>query len=249
MNRRDFFKLAGLALAGCVAPKWAERQEEMQIGDLLAKIGRGEQLTQTEQEEIRLWGNLTQNLNSFTAGLQNGQSDLFANSVRSNNDTIKLIYLFKPTVDTTSFEVTVPTNYNHLWIFGAGKTTDTVPNYINAQFNDDTAANYSYQLMQRADTTQSGLQALTQTSAPLGFFINEGLGANYGSGFTSFIPNYNSDQYKTITTIGNYRNVSFRYALQMTSFWDNVEPIRKIKFQCATGDFTNDSTLSVYGLL
>ncbi len=249
MNRRDFFKLAGLALAGCVAPQWAERQEEMQIGDLLAKIGRGEQLTPSEQGEIRLWGNRTQELNSFTAGLQNGQSDLFANSIKSNNETIKLIYLFKPTVNVTSFEVTIPTNYNHLWIFGAGKTTDTTPMFVNAQFNDDTDANYSHQLMQRADTTQSGSQNLGGTSATLGYFLNENLGANYGSGFTSFIPNYNSDQYKTVTTIGNYRNVSFRYAIQVTAFWDSVQPIRKIKFQCATGDFTNDSTLSVYGLL
>lgn len=84
MNRRDFFKLAGLALAGCVAPQWAERQEEMQIGDLLAKIGRGEQLTPSEQGEIRLWGNRTQELNSFTAGLQNGQSSITANEIASN---------------------------------------------------------------------------------------------------------------------------------------------------------------------
>jgi len=84
MNRRDFFKLAGLALAGCIAPQWAERQEEMQIGDLLAKIGRQETLTQEEQQRIRLWGNNTEFNNSFVSGLQNGQSNIMAGEIRSN---------------------------------------------------------------------------------------------------------------------------------------------------------------------
>jgi len=250
MNRRDFFKLAGLGLAGLIAPQWAERQEEMQIGDLLAKIGRGEQLTQEEQGRIRLWGNNVDANNSFVAGLQNGRSDLYANTLKSNEDSFKLIYLFKPRETTvSSFDVVIPTNYNHLWIMAAGKTTDTTPQYVSAVFNDDTGANYSRQLMQRSDTTQSGGQALGINSALLGFFLNEDLGANFGSGFTSFIPNYGSDQYKTVTTIGNYRNVSFRYAMQQSAFWDSVQPIRKITFQCATGNFTNDSAISVYGIL
>ncbi len=84
MNRRDFFKLAGLALVGCVAPQWAERQEEMQIGDLLAKIGRQEPLTQEEQGRIRLWGNNVEINNAFVAGLQNGQSNIMAGEIRSN---------------------------------------------------------------------------------------------------------------------------------------------------------------------
>jgi len=84
MNRRDFFKLAGLALAGCVAPQWAERQEAMQIGDLLAKMGRQEPLTQEEQQRIRLWGNNTEFNNSFVAGLQNGQSNIMAGEIKSN---------------------------------------------------------------------------------------------------------------------------------------------------------------------
>jgi len=249
MNRRDFFKLAGLGLAGCIAPQWAERQDTMQIGDLLAKMGRQEPLTQEEQGRIRLWGNNVDSNNSFVTGLQNGRSDLYANEVKSNNDTIRLIYLFKPTVDTNSFDVVVPTNFNHLWIFGAGKTTETFPVSVGAIFNDDTGANYSTQLMQRADTTQSGQQLLAINYCPVGTLLNDDLGANYGSGFTTFIPNYNSDQFKTAMTLGNYRNASFRYALQRTAFWDSVEPIRKIKFQCVSGDFTNDTTISVHGIL
>ena len=250
MNRRDFFKIAALGLAGCIAPQWAERQETMQIGDLLAKMGRQEPLTQEEQGRIRLWGNSVDLNNAFVAGLQNGRSDLYANTVKSNEDSFKLIYLFKPRETTiASFDVLIPTNYNHLWIMAAGKTTDTTPRYVEAVFNDDTGTNYSCQLMQRASTTQSGDQTTGMDAAPLGFFLNEDLGANFGSGFTSFIPNYGSDQYKTVTTIGNYRNASFRYALQQEAFWDSVQPIRKITFQCATGNFTNDSAISVYGIL
>jgi len=100
MNRRDFFKLAALGLAGCIAPQWAERQDEMQIGDLLAKIGRQEPLTQEEQGRIRLWGNNVEMNNAFVSGLQNGQSNITAGEIKSN-----IIYVKNEVLSGTSVKL------------------------------------------------------------------------------------------------------------------------------------------------
>ena len=54
-----------------------------QIGDILAKLGRGETLNSSEQQQIRLWGNNTEFNNSFVTGLQNGQSNLSVSTIRA----------------------------------------------------------------------------------------------------------------------------------------------------------------------
>lgn len=57
----------------------------MPIGDILLKVSRNQDLTPQEQEELRFWGNLTQSNNSFIGGLQNGGSEVFANSISAND--------------------------------------------------------------------------------------------------------------------------------------------------------------------
>lgn len=58
-----------------------------QIGDILAKLGRGELLTTLEQQAIRLWGNNTEYNANYIAGLQNGAGLIDVNSIRSNEIT------------------------------------------------------------------------------------------------------------------------------------------------------------------
>lgn len=54
-----------------------------QIGDILAKLGRNEALTNAEQQKIRLWGNNTEQNNTFVTGLQNGRSSINASDVEA----------------------------------------------------------------------------------------------------------------------------------------------------------------------
>lgn len=54
-----------------------------QIGDILAKMGRNEALTTTEQQQIRLWGNMQEHNSAFVTGLQNGQSVIYAQEVNA----------------------------------------------------------------------------------------------------------------------------------------------------------------------
>lgn len=93
MNRRNFLRLGLAGLAGAFIPKIGYELTErlgndMQIGDILAKLGEGKPLSQIELQELRLWGNQTQNNNSYIVGLQNGKSGVIASSVNTNNLTI-----------------------------------------------------------------------------------------------------------------------------------------------------------------
>ncbi len=142
MNRRDFFKLAGLVLAGCIAPQWAERQDTMQIGDLLAKIGRQEPLTQEEQGRIRLWGNNVEMNNAFVSGLQNGQSNITAGEIKSNivyvknevisGSSVKLIRTSTQSIDSSSAEYIEweSIEYNTLPVDMVNLSTDPTKIYI-----------------------------------------------------------------------------------------------------------------------
>jgi hypothetical protein len=84
VNRRDFFKVFGLGVAGLVAPQWTTERYDMNIGDILAKLGRREALTSDEQQRIRLWGNQTEFNNAYITGLQNGQGNINVNEIRAN---------------------------------------------------------------------------------------------------------------------------------------------------------------------
>jgi len=52
-----------------------------QIGDILAKLGRGELITIEEQQRIRLWGNQVDYNNAYIAGLQSGMSSISASTI------------------------------------------------------------------------------------------------------------------------------------------------------------------------
>ncbi len=55
------------------------------IGDILAKLGRGETLSIEEQQRIRLWGNQVDNNNAYIAGLQSGMSSISASNIYGNS--------------------------------------------------------------------------------------------------------------------------------------------------------------------
>lgn len=68
MKRREFLRLGLAGLAGAFIPKagyeLVERLgSDMQIGNILAKLGEGKTLSQNELQELRLWGNHTQTNN------------------------------------------------------------------------------------------------------------------------------------------------------------------------------------------
>lgn len=111
MNRRDFLRLGLAGIAGAFFPKAGYELTErlgndMQIGDLLAKLGEGKTLSRTELQEIRLWGNQTQLNNSFVAGIQNGTAEINTSSV-----TTKIISTGKDIISGYSVRLKRATNF------------------------------------------------------------------------------------------------------------------------------------------
>ncbi len=216
----------------------------MELGKVWRKIAEGQRLTVEEKQFLELEGRNTQLRNSFVAGQTNAQSTL----------DIKFpffpFYSEKLQQNTTSITIPIPSGYNHLFIMGSGRSTDAVVDTVALRFNGDTGNNYSTELMQRADTTQSGGQNLSTSSAGLGSFVEVGGSAGVAASFFAVIPNYNSSFMKTVMAFSNYRNASFRYAIMRTSFWDNTTPIEKLTFFALSGsDIEAGALFSVYGVI
>jgi hypothetical protein len=79
VNRRDFLKLAGLLGLSLLIPKG----NDMPFGDTLEKLARGERLSETEIQNIRLFGNQVELFNQFIGGMQIGSSDIHVKSIRT----------------------------------------------------------------------------------------------------------------------------------------------------------------------
>jgi hypothetical protein len=213
------------------------------FADLLKKIANNSRLTPQELDELGRFGTETQQRNSFVAG----------NTTPQN--TLNIPFPFFPiysevfNTDVANVSIDIPQDYKHLFIIGSGRTTDTGGSqYVSVVFNSDTGNNYSCELMQRANTTQSGSQTLSLAYAPLGFFLDDTLATDQASSFFSIIPHYQSQKYKTVITLGNYRNPSFRYALIQSSFWDSTAKIQNITFKSSAGNLKAGSVISVYGI-
>lgn len=83
MNRRDFFRVAVIGLAGLILPKSSTERIEMQIGDILVKIAKGEKLSEFEMQNLRLFGNQAELNNQFVTSIQDGSGTINAKNVRS----------------------------------------------------------------------------------------------------------------------------------------------------------------------
>lgn len=68
-----------------------------QIGDILAKLGRMEALTTTEQQAVRLWGNALEQKGAFIDGLQNGRSNIISADISAER-----LYVGKEIVSGTA---------------------------------------------------------------------------------------------------------------------------------------------------
>ncbi len=245
MNRRDFFKLAGLALAGCVAPQWAERQEEMQIGDLLAKIGRGETLSLAEQQEIRIWGNNAQLLNNFVSGIQSPDGQILGGKI---NFPVSPIFSGVLESDTASLNILVPSMYNHLIIWSAGRCTTggTGNEALLARYNSDSGNNYSTEILYGIGALSGAQTSGIVNAAIIGGLAKDGeaTGVN-GSGIV-FIPNIRSSFYKS--TLSLFSPASPTDIFVQSCVWSSSTVLSNISILAGTGSIKAGSVISIYGL-
>jgi hypothetical protein len=145
----------------------------------------------------------------------------------------------------------IPGTYRNLIITGqarcSGAVTDTG---IQAQFNADTGANYSWQYMTATNATQANGQAVNTASAVIAVLSCASSPANYPGTFTIDIPNYSATTfYKSSVShsgllvgalSGNTRDA------QVSFWWANTAAITQILLTSGSGNFVTGSTFDLY---
>ncbi len=248
MNRRDFFKIAGLGISGLFAPKWATERfgDEMQIGDLLAKLGRGETLTPAEQQQIRLWGNNAQLLNNFVQGIQSPEGGVLGNKI---NFPINKIYSSILGNDTASLKIEIPSIYTHLFIMASGRSTTggTGNASLIATYNSDTGNNYETQVLYGASATAGAYVSGVTNYAVIGGLAKDGESAGVNGSGIVFIPNIRSGFY--ISSLSLLYPANSQYLFVRSCVWSSTENLKSIQLSADTGSIKAGSVISVYGLV
>jgi len=100
-----------------------------QIGDILARLGRGELLTESEQQQIRLWGNQTEFNNAYISGIQNGRSTVNALEISASRLYVNKEVFSGLAARYHCYNVTAPVGYTD--------TVNWVADYADAGFSTD----------------------------------------------------------------------------------------------------------------
>jgi hypothetical protein len=241
-------------LLGTLLPKSTAEslRLDMPIGDMLARLAKNETLSLFEIEELRLWGNQTQTNNSFVAGLQNGSSNVYSNTLNSNTLPFSPIYNEILSVATSSITVQIPSNFNHLFCIGSGRCTGATYNEgVLGRFNSDSGANYDHHWEGGQNTTQLANQSKGATSFPFGDFTAASATSGAEGSFFSFIPNIQSSTWKTnlsLRGISEYAAADL-VSLLSTAHWRSTSPITSITLFAALSTIEIGSMFGVYGII
>jgi hypothetical protein len=215
------------------------------IGDILAKLGRRETLTTAEQQEVRAWGNRIEFNQAFVDGIQNGRSDIFANSVGAVNFPIELIYnsgVMAQNMDSLPV-IAIPQKYNHIFIMGNGRSYKTVPPgayyEISVIINGDSGSNYAYQVIRSLGTALDATTDASESSMLIGIIPDDTFTAGVSSSFFGVISNYRSGFYKTALANTGHSEIGRVYF----STWKGTNPIRTIQI---FGNFKAGSSVSIF---
>lgn len=223
------------------------------IGDILVKVLSGNPITEEEKLRLRLWGDSAELYIPYILGLQSGTSNIFANSIKTNNDAFTRIYYTFVESDTASLTINIPTNTNNLLLVGGFQTDRAAYNdVVGCRINGDSGNNYSEQYEGAQATTQVQGSNASQSYAKL--CIASGDSANdyiYG-GFFAYIPNAKSNYYKSVIGISGMPEYTSTEAIIHTfcTFWSNTAPITSLTIVSAnSANIKSGSTVSVYGLI
>jgi hypothetical protein len=153
------------------------------------------------------------------------------------------------TFDFTS----IPATFRHLLleIYCRGDAAAAAANVL-LRFNNDSAANYDYQLLQASAGSASGVEAFAQTSTYLGNAPAANAPANVFGNTRADIPYYaNSTNQKSVTSqsalkTGTTTGTLFSYC--PAGFWRSTAAINRITLLLSSGNFVSGSVATLYGL-
>lgn len=142
------------------------------------------------------------------------------------------------------------TTYKHLQIRGVARSNRGDDNSNGAiRFNNDSAANYSYQTLQTLSGSFDGTSSSSQTAIILGYTIpGTTVTANAVGGFViDLLDVYNTNKFKTVKSFSSQpygRNfISF-----VTGAWLSTAPVTSVTFVDFTGSLVTNTRMSIYGI-
>lgn len=159
---------------------------------------------------------------------------------------------------TPNIEFTnIPTTYTDLLVkLSQRLASATQTQSVWVRYNNDTGNNYGNYSVVYFDNvgartylnlnnfTDKGVVAFTNfNSAPSGNFSNSEF----------YIPNYRGNHLKSIgseTVVENNNNTNYEFALGfIANFWNNTAPINSMLIEAVNGNFAQNTTAQLYGIL
>jgi len=218
-----------------------------QSGDLLAKMALGQQLTSGEINELRVQMNQMQSAANTLSGLVNADGSLDLSFL-----PVQVIYSKVLAVDTPQIDITIPSRFNNLVMFGLWRLDASAYwDYVKLLLNDDSGANYEYENLSGQDDTPFSSPNRSYSSIA----FSGGPGASAAAGFSgtwfAMLPNIKTNSlYKGVISFVGGRFTATANALSMTTaWWENTDRIQKLTFTPSTGtNFVAGSSLTVLGI-
>lgn len=216
----------------------------MELWRLIDKLGRGQRLSENElmamRDEMRALSEIKNLVKGWvTPGTNTPNFRL----------PVETIYSQVLAVDTASLTIPIPNNYSHLWVFGAGRSTDPGTNYdyLLCRFSGDSGANYINQKLYASATTVTATRDTSQQQGIIGLLAQDGRAAGDVAAFHATLPHYNNSSLNKnlMTEMTTAVGAIFHFATN----WDSTDPVSSIEFFLSPGlSIKAGSIISIYGL-
>lgn len=144
----------------------------------------------------------------------------------------------------------IPSTYKHLQIRWIGRGgAPNVNQSFGLRFNSDNGTNYTYHVLYG---TGASVFSVGQTDNNYAFF-NSGAGANatsnvFGIGIVDILDYANTNKNKTVRSLGGVDNNGSGIIAFDSGLWISTSAITKIDVYSVTGNFSQYSRISLYGI-
>ena len=211
---------------------------------LMQKLARGQRLSDVEVFELQNHArDMEETKRLVKSWVMAGTSTPIFQS------PIEVIYSAILNDDTASISIPIPNKYNHLWFFGAGRSSDAGTNYdhLLCRFSGDSGANYINQKLFASATTVTASRDTGQNQGIIGLLAQDGRAAGDVAAFHSVMPHYNNSTLNKnlMCQMTTAAGAIFHYATN----WDSTGPVVSIEFFLSPGlTIKAGSIISVYGI-
>lgn len=164
---------------------------------------------------------------------------------------LQLFKIASTTVETPQSSITfssIPSGYTDLKIVVSARQS-TGDLGVLLRFNSNSASYSSRSLYGNGSTAASSTGGTSTEYSSWMTSMSTDTANTFGSG-EIYIPNYNSSNYKSISSDGvNENNGTTAYTALTAGLWSNTAAVTSITLSAVSGTFVANSTFTLYGVL